>query len=45
MSATTAGALVDRIVANRAAYEARQRGKVASEAAYYADKKAFVEEG
>jgi ethanolamine-phosphate cytidylyltransferase len=44
-SATTAGALVDRIVANRAAYEARQRGKVASEAAYYADKKAFVEEG
>lgn len=44
-SATTAGALVDRIVANRIAYEARNRGKAAAEAAYYQDKKAFVEEG
>ena len=47
-SPLTAGALVDRIVGNRAAYEARNAKKAAAEAAYYRDKagkKAYVQEG
>lgn len=44
-SIMTAASLVDRIVANRAAYEARNAAKAASEAAYYAGSKKFVAEG
>jgi hypothetical protein len=46
-SPLTAAALVDRIVSNRAAYEARNVKKAAAEAAYYAGKRAhgYVPEG
>lgn len=37
--------IVKRIVANRQAYEDRNAKKVASEAAYYANHKAYMAEG
>jgi ethanolamine-phosphate cytidylyltransferase len=43
-SPLTAAAVIDRIVSNRAAYEARNAKKAAAEAAYYAGQKTFVEE-
>ena len=46
-SPLTAAALIDRIVSNRAAYEARNAKKVVAEAAYYAGKReqGYVQEG
>jgi ethanolamine-phosphate cytidylyltransferase len=43
-SPLTAAAVIDRIVSNRAAYEARNAKKAAAEAAYYAGQKTYVEE-
>lgn len=43
-SATTTRSIIQRIVDNRAAFEARNAKKVASEAAYYTSSKEFVKE-
>ena len=43
-SATTTRSIIQRIVDNRAAFEARNAKKVASEAAYYQNSKDYVKE-
>jgi ethanolamine-phosphate cytidylyltransferase len=43
-SGTTTRSIIQRIVDNRAAFEARNAKKVASEAAYYSSSKDYVKE-
>jgi ethanolamine-phosphate cytidylyltransferase len=43
-SGTTTRNIIQRIVDNRAAFEARNAKKVASEAAYYSSSKDYVQE-
>ena len=40
----TSGKLIERIVANRTQFEARQAKKKASESAYYKNSKTFLQE-